>query len=533
LNTFVYAPKNDPYHRNRWRDPYPADTLADMRATAVVAGKAKVRFIYAIAPGLDVCYACRDDFAALTAKLRQVSRARVRHFAIFFDDVAGGLTHPEDVSRYGGNDAPALARAHADLVNRVDRWLRRRRLPGIVFMVPTDYAGNDCDPYLTELGMRLRKSIAVGWTGSGVFAATVTGAEAAARRACVGDHAVVLWDNFPVNDTVLSSNLHLGPLTGRDAALARTLGGHLLNPMTQAHASLVALGGAAAYFRDPDGYDAEAAWHATLAELDPGGGLAILADQVRSSSLDLDDARALAAAVDGVAASYAGADWDDAMNVLQGELARQTSAPVLIEQHLGGTPLATEIAPWVAELQAHVGTEGDAVRLLQAMKPDFEEVESEVVASMLHVRGFAVGPDPATVEGFGPTFATPPAPPDFGALLVCMGDLLGADITFCPQFGLNVHGKAIYVYPRTLTDLEVVTGRNVHDHFLAFVANRYADYVSRQGPGADVLSVTLDGAPLALDAQSHFETTIPLPASGHARLVVTTAAGDATSFVVP
>src|SRR5262249_25756665 len=93
LNTFVYAPKNDPYHRSRWRDPYPADGLADMRMTAVAAGKAKVRFVYAIAPGLDVCYSCRDDFAALTAKLRQVSRARVRHFAVFFDDVAGGLTH--------------------------------------------------------------------------------------------------------------------------------------------------------------------------------------------------------------------------------------------------------------------------------------------------------------------------------------------------------------------------------------------------------------------------------------------------------
>src|SRR5262249_14998005 len=120
LNTFVYAPKNDPYHRDRWRDPYPTDALADLRATAAVAARAKSRFAYALSPGLDVCYACRDDFGSLTAKLRQIGRARVRTFALFFDDVFGGLTHPEDVDRYGGTDGPALARAHADLVNRVD-----------------------------------------------------------------------------------------------------------------------------------------------------------------------------------------------------------------------------------------------------------------------------------------------------------------------------------------------------------------------------------------------------------------------------
>lgn len=532
LDTFVYGPKNDPFHRDRWREPYPADALADLRATARAATRAKVRFVYALSPGLDVCFACKDDFKALTAKLRQLARARVRHFALFFDDLFGRTTYPEDAERYGGTEGAALALAHADLSNRVDRWLRRRGLPGLLFIVPSEYAGTECNPYLDALGRKLRRGMPVGWTGSGVFAATLTGTEADARAQCI-DRPIVLWDNFPVNDTILSSNLHLGPLTGRDGALARALRGHLLNPMTQAHSSLVALGTAAAYFRDPDAYDPEAAWQATLGELDASGGLATLAAQVRSSALDLDDARALAAAVDGVERTYAGPDWDDAIEQVLIELGAQASAPVLIRQSLGGTPLGAEIAPWVAELEAHVGRMHDAVELLEAMKPEFEELEGTITGGMLRVTGFALPPRHQVIAALGPGFATAPAIPDFGAFTRCLGDVLGADIAFCPEFGLNVHGKALYVVPTSLTRIDVTTGRNVHDRFLAFVAARQTDFLARQGPGADALAVTLEGAPIALAPDGGFDVTIPLPPTGRGRLVATTAAGDATALLVP
>src|SRR5439155_13091617 len=180
------------------------------------------------------------DLRALTTKLAQLTRARIRRFALLFDD-GGQLTAPEDVARYGGMDPAALARAEADLINRTARWLRARGRGRLVLMVPSDYAGTDCHPYHTELARRLRRGLPVGWTGSGVFAPTVTAEEARARAACLPGHPVVLWDNYPVNDTILSSNLHLGPLTGRAPDLPRSLGAHLFNPMTQPYASLVAL----------------------------------------------------------------------------------------------------------------------------------------------------------------------------------------------------------------------------------------------------------------------------------------------------
>ena len=29
FNAYIYAPKDDPYHRNLWREKYPAEKLAD------------------------------------------------------------------------------------------------------------------------------------------------------------------------------------------------------------------------------------------------------------------------------------------------------------------------------------------------------------------------------------------------------------------------------------------------------------------------------------------------------------------------
>src|SRR4029453_12436500 len=117
-----------------------------------------------------------------TAKRAAPRRPRLRPFALFFDDAPETLSRPEDVARYGGSAAAALARAHAELVKRVTRWLRGRRLPGLTFMVPTAYSGTTCQPYHTALAGALERRVPVGWTGPGVFAPTITGSQARAPR---------------------------------------------------------------------------------------------------------------------------------------------------------------------------------------------------------------------------------------------------------------------------------------------------------------------------------------------------------------
>ena len=539
LDTFVYAPKNDDYHRTRWRDPYPAAALADLRSTAAAARTAGVEVVYALSPVLDVCYSCGRDFRALTKKLAQLGRIGVRRFALLFDD-GGQIASDRDARRYGGRDRVALARAQADLIRRTDRWLRRRGLPGLGFIVPTEYAGTTCLPYHATLAAGLPKRLPIAWTGPGVFAETITAAMADAFAACLPGHDVVLWDNYPVNDTVVSNSLHLGPLIGRDPALPSRLAGYLLNPMTQAHASLVALGTAAAYLAAPATYDPETAWAATLAELDPGHeSLGVVAQQLRSSALDLRDARALTAILDGVVAGYPTSSWWVAVDALAAEETSEATAAADVEQRLGGTALGTEIAPWVAELARHATRGADAVRLLRALRPDVAGLVATPSPGMLRVQGRVTGPDPALAALLGPDFAAEAAmiaariaTPPFGAYLRCLGPLTSADIHFCPQFGLNVHGKQLYVLIRTATDIALITDRNVHDALVRQVAAAWTAWSAGRSDAANVVSATLDGTPIALGGDGGFDVTVPT-ATGRATLALGTAGGETTVRLVP
>jgi hypothetical protein len=64
----------------------------------------------------------------------------------------------------------------------------------------------------------------------------------------------LLWDNYPVNDYA-RWRLFLGPLRGRAPDLAIEATGILSNPMSQPHASMLALATVADYARDPSAYD--------------------------------------------------------------------------------------------------------------------------------------------------------------------------------------------------------------------------------------------------------------------------------------
>jgi hyaluronoglucosaminidase len=542
LTTFLYAPKNDELHRERWREPYPRADLNEFRRTARAARRAGVRFMYGISPGLDVCYSCREDAGALREKLAQLGRTGISRFALLLDDTPARLSDPRDQAFFGGADEAALGRAQAQLANETARWLARNRVGRLDLVVPTIYWGTECRPYHEELARLLGRSLKVAWTGTGVFSATLSAADARARRACLPRHGIVLWDNFPVNDTLLTNNLHLGPLTGRDPALPEELAGYLLNPMTQAHASLVALGTAAAYLRHPRRYRPERAWREALREVGGRSSLAILAAQTRGSFLDLDDARDLAAIVEALAATYDGAQWMPAVDALDAEVERQATAAAALPRELAGSALGAEIAPWVGELGAHAARGMEAARLLRAMKPavgglrvaaareawvrlDGRVVPAAIEAAVALGEGFLT--EAARIEGAI-------ARPDVLGYLRCLGDLFGPGIHPCPEFGLNVHGKVLYFYIQSAADVRVVTGRSVYDRLVRFVASRYASWLERRSAGADATTVAVvpGGDVVMPDADGSFTLLVPAPRAVPLALRVRASGGEETMVEV-
>ncbi len=230
LNTWVYGPKNDLRHRDEWRDPYPEEWLDHFAELA-----AEIRFVYAIAPGLDYAVDSDDD-EVLTAKLGRLYEAGVRDFCVLFDDVLGDV----DVAQPG---------VQVDIVNRV-----RGELPedASLCFVSNAYVGTAAqietgttpfDPLLSvgsdrlhEAYLEIDPSVAILWTGPHVFSREV--GDAAAYRELVNRPAI-LWDNYPVNDGALVDELFLAAVPERPEV--RDLDGILINPMVQPQVSRIAI----------------------------------------------------------------------------------------------------------------------------------------------------------------------------------------------------------------------------------------------------------------------------------------------------
>ncbi|MBE1584446.1 beta-N-acetylglucosaminidase domain-containing protein [Nonomuraea angiospora] len=334
LNAYVYAPKDDPFHRERWREPYPAEELARLGELVAEAAAQHVRFVFALSPGLSMVYSDPAERAALRAKAEQVWEVGVREFALLFDDIPPELRHEPDREAFGTEEG-ASARAHAAVCRDfAGRFLAPRGADRPLTMVPTDYAGTGRTPYRDLLSEELPQDVLVWWTGSDIVVGEITAYDMTAAAASYG-HRVTLWDNFPVNDFD-PSRVFLGPLAGRATDLDSVpLEGITANPMVEAAASRLALTTVADYAWHLAAYD-PARSHRRAVRLLPGAAeLLPLVEACSSWPPGDDQSPALtalcAAALEGTA------------QPLRAELTRLASLPTDVPG-----PFAAELAPWVS-----------------------------------------------------------------------------------------------------------------------------------------------------------------------------------------
>jgi hyaluronoglucosaminidase len=260
FNLWVHAPKDDPYHRRLWRDPYPAEELARIAELASEARRLGVEFAYAIAPGLDLCYSSERDWESLLAKIDQIRGIGVGSFQLLWDDIEHTLNCPEDEALYGQEERPSAA-AQAPFTNRFAKEVEQ---PGPLVVCPIGYAGTGDSPYRKIFGERLDPGIVVYWTGPEVVSIGISreALDLAVER--FRGHELLLWDNYPVNDFE-PGKLFLGPLRGRDPRLAEgRCAGLVANAMVQAVPSKLALATVADWLRDPQGYDPDASFERAL-----------------------------------------------------------------------------------------------------------------------------------------------------------------------------------------------------------------------------------------------------------------------------
>jgi len=280
MNAYIYAPKNDPYHREKWRAKYPQATLGEIKALVRSAEKYGVRFFFAVSPGLSVKYSSKLDEDYLVDKFLRVARLGVRSFAVFYDDISLKLIHDEDKERYS-----SLAEAQADFTNTVYRRLREELQDVEMLLCPTEYKGTGLSEYFSTLVENLDKRIGIMWTGPQTCSREITYSDAArVRERSKG--RLFIWDNYPVND-YSRNRLNLGPLRSRDSRLHEVVEGVFFNPMNEAYASTIPLATCADYAWNPEDYDPDASWrtYLSLEYGDRAEDLIFLASQVGESLL--------------------------------------------------------------------------------------------------------------------------------------------------------------------------------------------------------------------------------------------------------
>ncbi len=367
-NIYVYSPKDDPYLREQWRDPYPADKLAALRQLVARATANHVAFTYALSPGLSICYSSATDLQLLVAKFQSLYDAGVRSFAVPLDDISyTSWNCAADETKFGTGGGAAGA-AQAYLLNQVQSTFIAGH-PDLepLQMVPTEYYNVTESPYKKAIREQLDPAVVVEWTGTAVVPATITTAQTVAAKAVFG-HPILIWDNYPVNDYT-TARLLLGPYVGREPGVATTAYGITANPMVQAEASKIAEFTSGDYLWNPTGYDPDASW---LAALDEVGGpvapaLKVLAENSYSSIIQPVESPVLAPLISAFQAAITGnGDPVATGHALSAYLDQMAAAPGTLRAGLGNPALLDEVGPWLDELGDYGVAGRHAVAMLLA-----------------------------------------------------------------------------------------------------------------------------------------------------------------------
>lgn len=254
MNVYIYGPKDDPYHRNNWRQNYPTAEANKMKELVQKANENKVKFVWAIHPGLDIKWN-KTDSMNVVKKLEAMYELGVRSFAVFFDDIFGEGTS---------------GIKQAQLLNYVtDEFVKKHDDVDPLIMCPTEYNrswSSDNSQYLRDLKNTLYPEVRVMWTGNSVVD-FINKSDVTWINQRIGRKAYI-WLNYPVTDYCIR-HLLMGPTFGDDLTIANDLSGYTSNPMEYAEASMLSLYSIADYTWHMQTYDSNASWERAIKYLMP------------------------------------------------------------------------------------------------------------------------------------------------------------------------------------------------------------------------------------------------------------------------
>lgn len=368
MNTYIYGPKDDPYHSSpNWRLPYPEQEARQLQELVKVANENEVDFVWAIHPGQDIKWN-EADRNLLLAKFEKMYELGVRSFAVFFDDISGEGTKAEK---------------QAELLNYIDnQFVKVKGDVTPLVMCPTEYNKSWANPeggYLTTLGTKLNRTIQIMWTGDRVV--SDISKEGIAWINKLIKRPAYIWWNFPVSDYV-RDHLLLGPVYGNDQEIASQMSGFVTNPMEHAEASKIAIYGVADYAWNPVKYDSQKAWKEAMHIILPDASDALEFFAMHNSDLGVnghkyrrEESTDIQQAAERFVQSYTqSSSYTPADFTLMSEtFDRMKESSDILAASTSNAPLIDEIAPWLRQFKL-LGETGEGVF---AMVTAYEKGDNE------------------------------------------------------------------------------------------------------------------------------------------------------------
>ena len=263
MTTYIYAPKDDPYHRGSWRTLYPEKEAGELTELAQKAAENNMEFCWTIHPGADYNYTSdsdgdgmTNDFETLIAKFEQVYSFGVRQFGIFYDDLDYGV---------------ANGTRHAQVINDAYNYMRNKYndvKPMITVVTRyTNAWGADWYSYFRPFMQNIHEDTLVLWTGQSTMSAITKNYMEYPKTMTGITRDFGVWWNYPVND-YSNSNMFMAPLDclGTEVDNISTF---FLNPMSEADASRVAIYSGADYAWNISEFDSYNSWLRAIEELVP------------------------------------------------------------------------------------------------------------------------------------------------------------------------------------------------------------------------------------------------------------------------
>lgn len=363
MNTYIYGPKDDPYHSSpNWRLPYPEKEALQLQELVRVANENEVDFVWAIHPGQDIKWN-QEDRDLLLAKFEKMYDLGVRSFAVFFDDISGEGTDPNK---------------QAELLNYIDKEFVKSK-PDVtpLVMCPTEYNKSWSNPkgnYLTTLGEKLNPSIQIMWTGDRVISdITQDGIDWINERI---KRPAYIWWNFPVSDYV-RDHLLLGPVYGNDTRIANQMSGFVSNPMEHAEASKIAIYSVAGYAWNPEKYDSKQTWKDAIRTVLPSAAEELEFFAAHNSDLGpnghkyrRDESVELQPIAKRFLDSYqqSGSYTETDYNSLKTIFDKMTESGDILITNTENRPLIAEITPWLLQFKLLGETGREVLSMVKAFK---------------------------------------------------------------------------------------------------------------------------------------------------------------------